>query len=75
MVTDAVPSTTLHPSGTVLATCSGQRNPITEAMEEGGSEKESDGSDDDQSSSMSSASSLESRSGVQRNNSLKVWAL
>ena len=80
--TDAVSSTTLHPTGSVLATCSGQRHfsasdhlgPISN------SEDESESGDDDSSTTNSSApssntSDLTPVATKDFDNSLKIWAL
>ncbi|KAA6406696.1 MAG: hypothetical protein FRX48_09419 [Lasallia pustulata] len=66
---DAVSSAVLHPSGTVLATCSGQRRPTATGAES----SESGGASDDGLSS--SAASASSETGCQADNSLKIWAL
>ena len=65
---DAVASTTLHASGSVLATCSGQRHPFHQAAA------------DDSSSSSSSSSSPSRSPSPQKSkwnvdNTLKLWAL
>ena len=78
---DTVSSTTLHPSGSVLATCSGQRHsfPSTRAVEDFSDiEFDSDSSSPRSSSSASSPSSMSASS--QRppqatDNSLNLWAL
>ncbi len=77
---DSVSSTTVHPSGSVLATCSGQRHsfpPFREAID-------IDSESDSDASSLSSLSSTRSQSSIsgssQRppqltDNNLKLWAL
>ena len=68
-VVDAVSSAVLHPTGTVLATCSGQRH-LGERVEKNWE------SEDDESEESSSGSSVgESVRGEGYDNSLKVWAL
>ena len=76
---DAVSSTALHPSGSVLATCSGQRHsspPIRQVVD---LDSESD-SDSSSSSSLSSMNSQSSISGSSQrpphltDNNLKLWA-
>lgn len=64
---DSVGSTAMHPSGSVVATCSGQRgNPgFTQSLE-----SDSD-SDDDESDEESVASTLEKTP----DNTLKVWSI
>lgn len=77
---DAVSSTTLHTSGSVLATCSGQRHslPPVRAVDDLGSESDSDTSS---SGSLNSKSPLSSTSPSLQalpqgtDNSLKLWAL
>lgn len=66
---DAVSSATLHPSGSVLATCSGQRRVLPPKCEIADLDSESDCD----SSSLKSASSQ--RSSQATDNSLKLWAL
>lgn len=80
---DPVTSTTLHPTGSVLATCSGQRH-YNASLDPGSKETESD-IDSSNASSQSSRSSLSTQSSVSANsdidpscafdNSLKIWAL
>lgn len=68
---DSVGSTVVHSSGTVVATCSGQRTRLDEAFDD-----DTDASSSDEESSSTpplSASSASSESGIE--NSLKVWAL
>ena len=88
---DAISSTTLHHSGTVLATCSGQRHfsapRLVESVGSASDSDESDGavsscSDSASSSSSSAKSSLASFSssddpaqGTEWDNSLKIWEL
>lgn len=69
---DAVSSAVLHPSGTVLATCSGQRRPVAgdAGLSESGEESEGDAS-----SPASSVSSVPSETVFRGDNSLKIWAL
>lgn len=82
---DAVCATVLHPSGTVLATCSGQRHILQQDLD---SQSESESDDDDkisistslgspssQSSSKSSCSTSTSASIPTFDNRLKIWAL
>lgn len=80
---DAVCASVFHPSGTVLATCSGQRHIF---QPDSGSQSESD-DDDDISSSVSLSSSSSPSSNASSgstsisasirmfDNSLKIWAL
>lgn len=77
---DAVSSTTLHPSGSVLATCSGQRHSFPSNREVWDVDTESDS----YSSSLGSSSSMTSLSSMNaslqrppqaKDNSLKLWAL
>ena len=74
---DVVSSTVMHQSGTVLATCSGQRHyapSLEPASQESGSEAEGSGMSFP--SSRSSQSSLgPGSSGAVVDNSLKIWAL
>ena len=77
---DTVSSTTLHPSGSVLATCSGQRHSLPSAREFGDldTESDNDSSSLDSSSSMTSLSSM--NASLQsppeaKDSSLKLWAL
>lgn len=76
---DAVSSITLHPYGTVLATCSGQRHsllapPLTN--DEPKDEIESGAEDTSQLSSSSSPSTTASSLLVPKlDNSLNVWSL
>ena len=77
---DAVSSTTLHASGSVLATCSGQRRafPPLRVVDDLESESESDCSSPSSLSSMSSVSSTNSSlPGLPpaTDNTLKLWAL
>ena len=77
---DAVSSTTLHASGSVLATCSGQRHafPPLRVVDDLESESESDCSSPSSLSSMSSVSSTNSslpRLPPATDNTLKLWAL
>ena len=77
---DAVSSAVLHPTGTVLATCSGQRH-LGERAEkkwEGGEESDDEkeeNEDSEESSSSSRSSVLASGNSEGWDNSLKVWAL
>jgi hypothetical protein len=85
--TDAVSSSVLHPTGSVLATCSGQRQFSTSGLPAQNQEKTLDSeseSDSDDSSSASSSSKSPSSftkskphspSGNLFDNSLKIWAL
>lgn len=73
---DAVSSATLHPTGSVLATCSGQRH--WDAPTDEGSDSESHA--DSIVSSMSSArlsnsTSQQTEATMKSDNSLKLWAL
>lgn len=78
---DTVSSTTLHPSGSVLATCSGQRHSFlsTRAVEDFSDiEFDSDSSSPRSSSSASSLSSIcasSQRPPQATDNSLNLWAL
>ena len=74
---DVISSTTLHPSGSVLATCSGQRLdpkmvPNVQASE---SDADRDVSSLSSSNSQSSISSLQRGSSQVSDNSLNLWAL
>ncbi len=76
--TDAVSAAILHPYGSVLATCSGQRHIFPRASQDGSDDDNEDssrsswGSPTSDSSPLIPASSpLKSRS----DNSLKIWAL
>ena len=79
---DAVSSTALHPSGSVLATCSGQRRSFPPPREVADSTCEPDG-DSSSPSSVNSTSSPSSRSASASSqgppeatdDSLKLWAL
>ena len=84
--TDAVSSASLHPTGCVLATCSGQRHSLlTRSPDESDTSSDSDGSSTDLlshrstsgsvSPSVSSAMDKTSSSAHAFDNSLKVWAL
>ena len=87
-VLDPISSTTIHSSGTVAATCSGQRSlPLYEDTisepESSDAESSSDGSDDDESKEdegsedddgTESSHSSNSICGVP-DNSIKVWSL
>ena len=65
----AVPGVAVHPSGTVMATSSGQRQEI------GDFEEESD-SDSDDSSEISAASShIIKRRGKPPDNCIKIWSI
>lgn len=76
---DAVSSATLHPTGSVLATCSGQRHwDLPESGDGASSGAESDA--DSMTSSMSSAVqsstvTLKERSSLKADNSLNIWSL
>lgn len=74
---DAISSTTLHPSASVMATCSGQRHSLAPLPEEGlDSESDSDSSSlSSLSSSSSSMSTSSQRLPQATDNSLKLWAL
>ncbi len=78
---DAVASTTLHPSGSVLATCSGQRHSIPpfRVVDDVDSESDGDSSSLDSLTLMRSLSSTGAASlqGPPKatDNTLKVWAL
>ncbi|KAG4432246.1 hypothetical protein IFR05_012279 [Cadophora sp. M221] len=73
---DPVSSTVVHPSGTVVATCSGQRSSPAIGNSNEGSEDSDEGSDeedsDDEGSTSTRSSSLSSRI---PDNSIKVWSL
>lgn len=73
---DPIGSTIVHSSGTVVATCSGQRARVDAAFEDG-SDGGSDESSDDEEDDTSNASSTRSESPISQtpDNSLKVWAL
>ena len=74
---DAVSSATLHPSGSVLATCSGQRHALPPVREVADLDSESD-CDSSSLSSLDSSSSISSSSqgpSQATDNSLKLWAL
>lgn len=79
MFIDPATSTIVHSSGTVVATCSGQRAaPIFEDREASGeSDSEDDAeeysSEDDSNSSISSKQSFDSNSGTP-DNSIKIWS-
>ncbi len=82
MVVDPVTSATVHFSGTVVATCSGQRRAgfspdrSEQKAEEGGLENE--GSDSDgglTSTSCSTASQVEEQSAELWDNRLMIWSL
>lgn len=88
LVVDPVSSTAVHSSGTVVATCSGQRSspvweerstPSEALSEDSDKEVSSDesSSDEDSLSSRSSTSSRSSASSISRipDNSIKVWNL
>lgn len=66
---DVVAAAVLHPAGTVLATCSGQRRPMAGGV--GGSEDGEESGDE----GASSAVSAPSETVFPGDNSLKVWAL
>ena len=76
---DAVSSATLHPSGSVLATCSGQRHALPSIREGSDLDSESDCDSSSLSSlNSSSPSSISASSQGQSqatDNSLKLWAL
>lgn len=74
---DAISSTTLHSSGSVLATCSGQRHSLAPvpANEDLDSESDSDFSSLNSLSSVSSMSTSSQRPPQATDNSLKLWAL
>ena len=79
---DAISSTTLHSSGSVLATCSGQRHSLAPIPEEEDLDSESDSeSDSDFSSPSSLGSSSSSMSTCSQrpphatDNNLKLWAI
>lgn len=77
---DAVSSTALHPSGSVLATCSGQRHSWPPSREVEDSDNESDSIPSSLSSLTSMSSPLSTTTSSQRpfqatDNSLKLWAL
>jgi WD40 repeat protein len=64
----------VHPSGTVLATSSGQRQEMGEFNDEdSGSESDSESADDSAASTTSSCSSREARRPPE--NSIKIWGL
>lgn len=68
---DAVSSATLHPSGSVLATCSGQRRSLPPMSEV----KDWDTEFDSDSSSLSSVSASSHRPPHTTDNSLKLWVV
>lgn len=82
---DAVCATVLHPSGAVLATCSGQRHTFQQVSESLGNNDDDDNiSISSSSSSLSPTSSSSSESSTASStsasidsfdNSLKIWAL
>ena len=77
---DAVSSATLHPCGSVLATCSGQRHALPPIRDVAYLDDESD-SDSSSQRSLSSISSISSTSASSKrpsqttDNNLKLWAL
>lgn len=73
MKTDPVGSTAMHPSGSVVATCSGQRG--TPGLNED-DDPDSDDSDDDEGSDEEEEESVASTS-LHRtpDNTLKVWSI
>lgn len=77
---DALSSTTLHPSGSVLATCSGQRRSISPSCEVERLDSDSDSDPSSLHSPNLINSSTSTRASAQRlprvaDNSLKLWAL
>lgn len=77
---DAISSTTLHSSGSVLATCSGQRRspPPIRGAEDSDSESDGDSSSLESLGSMSSPSSRNASSQsapLAKDNSLTLWAI
>ena len=73
---DAVSSTTLHASGSVMATCSGQRHSLHSLFAVDDSDSESD-SDCSSPNSLGSTNSLSSMQRLPQaiDNTLKLWAL
>ncbi|CAF9917771.1 hypothetical protein IMSHALPRED_003743 [Imshaugia aleurites] len=76
---DAVSSTTLHPTGPVLATCSGQRHSFSPVRAVGDLDSESDSDSSSFKSSLidsqSSTNASSRRPPQATDNSLKLWAL
>lgn len=72
-----VTSTIVHSSGTVVATCSGQRSVPTFEGSESGSEDDSSDSEEDSDESERSSRSSSQRSFQKKcpDNSIKVWSL
>ncbi|KAI9641736.1 hypothetical protein NHQ30_009592 [Ciborinia camelliae] len=73
---DPIGSTVLHPSGTVVATCSGQRAEPHTDHDGTSSDSGEDNSDDESASdSQKSPSRISNATGRAPDNSLKVWSL
>ncbi|CAD6446272.1 4b9964d5-f52e-4aa1-8318-58c179e78714 [Sclerotinia trifoliorum] len=73
---DPIGSTVLHPSGTVVATCSGQRAETNINDDDTSTDSEEDSSDDESASdSQQSPSMIRKTKGRTPDNSLKVWSL
>lgn len=71
---DPVSSTVVHNSGTVVATCSGQRAFLEDDYSEDEDETDGSGSSENESTSSQSIPSTRSTSRVP-DNSLKLWSL
>ncbi|RAL61110.1 hypothetical protein DID88_010449 [Monilinia fructigena] len=73
---DPIGSTVLHPSGTVVATCSGQRaEPIIKDDSASDDSDENTSGDESVSDSLRSQSMIRKATGRAPDNSLKVWSL
>lgn len=71
---DAISSTIIHSSGTVVATCSGQRSFTKDDCNEGEDEKDDSESSEEESTSSPSMKSTRSTPRVP-DNTLKLWSL
>lgn len=75
-IIDPIGSTVLHPSGTVVATCSGQRAEPSIKDDTISDDSDEDISDDESASdSNRSQSMVRKAAGRAPDNSLKVWSL